>query len=235
MQNDFIENLSAFGLTRLEASIYSELLTHGELSGYEVVKETGISRSNVYSSLSALVDKGAAYLIEGETNKYTPVDVETFVANTMNLMQKKGQQIIANAPEKLGTSTGYISIIGSRHIEDKIRQMILGVANRLYIMADSEILETFLPELTAIAEDGKKIVILSDKEVMPLLSDKNKESSFHKTQCEKGQIRMIADSNYVLTGELFGGQHDTCLYSGQENLVKVMKEALKDKIILLGN
>ena len=46
---------------------------------------------------------------------------------------------------------------------------------------------------------------------------------------------MITDSNYVLTGELFGGQHDTCLYSGQENLVEVMKEALKDKIILLGN
>ena len=31
-----------------------------------------------------------------------------------------------------------------------------------------------------------------------------------------------------------GDEHDTCLYSGQKNLVEVMKEALKDKITLLG-
>ena len=55
----------------------------------------------------------------------------------------------------------------------------------------------------------------------------------YETKPEEGQIRFITDSAYVLTGELTGDEHDTCLYSGQKNLVEVMKEALKDKITLL--
>ena len=55
----------------------------------------------------------------------------------------------------------------------------------------------------------------------------------YETKPEDGQIRFITDSAYVLTGELTGDEHDTCLYSGQKNLVEVMKEALKDKITLL--
>jgi hypothetical protein len=45
---------------------------------------------------------------------------------------------------------------------------------------------------------------------------------------------LITDSSFVLTGIFSGNSHDTCLYSGQQNLVDVMKEALKNKIELLG-
>ena len=45
MGNTFEENIKAFGLTGQEASIYVELLKHGEMTGYEVSKETGISRT----------------------------------------------------------------------------------------------------------------------------------------------------------------------------------------------
>ena len=54
------EKLVQFGLTRQEATIYMCLLRSKDLSGYEVSKLTGISRSNVYSALAALVDEGAA-------------------------------------------------------------------------------------------------------------------------------------------------------------------------------
>lgn len=45
------EKLVQFGLTRQEANIYMCLLRNKDLSGYEVSKLTGISRSNVYLSL----------------------------------------------------------------------------------------------------------------------------------------------------------------------------------------
>ena len=76
------EKLVQFGLTRQEASIYLCLLRNRELSGYEVSKLTGISRSNVYGALAGLVEEGAAYLLEGETNKYTDVSAADFCALT---------------------------------------------------------------------------------------------------------------------------------------------------------
>ena len=46
-QVSFTERLMDFGLTRQEANIYQCLLTEGKVTGYEVAKQTGISRSTV--------------------------------------------------------------------------------------------------------------------------------------------------------------------------------------------
>ena len=47
--NMFIEQLMNFGLTRQEAAIYECMLTEGKITGYEVAKQIGISRSNAYN------------------------------------------------------------------------------------------------------------------------------------------------------------------------------------------
>ena len=94
--SNLIENLISFNLTRQEATIYVSFLTRGQMSGYEVAKETGVARSNVYSALQSLVEKGALYLIEGETTKYTPVDVKAFLQNTICDLQKKALFIQEN-------------------------------------------------------------------------------------------------------------------------------------------
>ena len=77
-----------------------------------------------------------------------------------------------------------------------------------------------------LGQAGKKVVLLTK-------DFKLTGAKIYETKPDEGQLRFITDSAYVLTGELTGDEHDTCLYSGQKNLVEVMKEALKDKITLL--
>ena len=72
-QGMIIDRLNYFGLSRQEATIYLCLLENGSMNGYEVAKDTGISRSNVYSGLASLSDKGAANLMEGNPNRYIAV------------------------------------------------------------------------------------------------------------------------------------------------------------------
>ena len=62
-----IEQLILFGLSRQEAAIYLCLLQNEELTGYEVAKLTGISRSNVYNGLawSCLCDRRNLLKISG--------------------------------------------------------------------------------------------------------------------------------------------------------------------------
>ena len=71
-----------------------------------------------------------------------------------------------------------------------------------------------------------KIVIMSDKDYSYVAT------TFYFDELEEGQIRLITDSAYVLTGELKGKSTDTCLYSGQKNIVNVLKEALRNEIRL---
>lgn len=222
----FIEHLLHFNLTRQEAVIYEALLLHGEMTGYEVAKQTGISRSNAYASLNALLEKGCAYLIEGEAATYTPVAVNQFVENTLAQLASKGEYLVRNAPKKLEPSTGYITIVGAQNIQNKIAEMLNQTQLRLYIMAPADIIRPYANQLNELVANGKKVVILSD-------GFKLDGAKVYDAAPEPGQLRFITDSSYVLTGELSGSTQDTCLYSGQKNLVSVMKEALKNKIKLL--
>ena len=70
---EITERLMHFNLTRQEATLYLLLLKAGRLTGYEAAKQTGISRSNTYTALAGLVEKGAAYIMEeGKVTRYTP-------------------------------------------------------------------------------------------------------------------------------------------------------------------
>ena len=90
-QTSFTERLMEFGLTRQEASIYQCLLTEGKVTGYEVAKQTGISRSNAYNSLASMTEKGAAYLVEeASTRKYVPVPLNEFCKNRIRKLEESG-------------------------------------------------------------------------------------------------------------------------------------------------
>ena len=52
--NQLTEKLMEFGLTRQEATVYLALVVSGTQTGYEVAKQTGISRSNAYNALAGL-------------------------------------------------------------------------------------------------------------------------------------------------------------------------------------
>lgn len=222
-----IDILTEFSLTRQEASIYAALLNHGDMTGYEVAKDTGFSRSNVYAALNALVEKGAAYLLEGEVTKYRSVEIKTFTTNKIRELTKHASWLEAHGPQKVVQTEGYITIIGSKNIRNKIREMLKSTELRLYLMASASLIKDFEKELKELIAAGKKIVLLTE-------DYKLKGAKVYNTKLEEGQIRFITDSAYVLTGELTDDEHNTCLYSGQKNLVEVMKEALKDKISLLG-
>lgn len=222
----FTEYLKTFGLTGQEAIIYEVLLKKGVMTGYEISKETGISRSNVYGSLAGLVDKGAAYLIEGDAARYIPVEIEKFCDNTLKEMRRVADYLEKHAPEKVSSNIGYITIQGSRHIRDMIRDMLKRCEMRLYFMANKSLIEEFEKDFIRLIAEGKKIVLLTNDYELD-------GAIIYHTEPEDYQIRFIIDSSYVLTGELKDSDSDNCLYSGQKNLVAVMKEALKNRIKLI--
>lgn len=86
---NLIEGLTNFNLTKQEATLYVLLLKSGQMTGYEAAKQTGISRSNTYTALAGLVDKGAAYVLEeGKVTRYTPVPAAEFCSNKISCLEE---------------------------------------------------------------------------------------------------------------------------------------------------
>lgn len=238
-ETTIIENLSLFGLGRQEAVIYVCLLKNEALTGYEVGKITGISRSNVYSTLNSLVEHGAAYVLEGTPNRYTAVAMDEFCDNRIRYLESLKEKISAVDFRREKSSEGYITIEGFQHICDKIHHMLTDAKMRIYFSAENSFLAKWEKEIETLVRSGKKVVLISD-EVNTLFTDNQRirEAVIFYEMPDKGpeklkQIRLIIDSEFVLTGELSFGTKDTCLYSAQKNFVTVLKDAMKYEIEII--
>ncbi len=237
-----VEKLLPFGLGRQEAVIYLCLMKNGELTGYEVAKLTGISRSNVYNGLAGLVEHGAAYTMEGASTKYSAVSVEEFCDNRIRYFKEVREDLVRNCPKHTLTTEGYITIEGSNHIFDKIHHMLLGATQRIYFSASSAFLMQWQDEIKELSKRSIKVVLISDnipsgfenliKEQIIFYKSLPTEEEMYEEDKSK-QIRLIIDSAYVLTGEVEGSATDTCLYSAQRNFVNVLKEAMRNEIKLI--
>ncbi|WP_281164458.1 TrmB family transcriptional regulator [Liquorilactobacillus sicerae] len=70
-----IKVLMNFGLTENEARVYITMLQIPPATGYQISKKSGISRSKIYSILSALVEKDFVLTSKDESVIYTTVPV----------------------------------------------------------------------------------------------------------------------------------------------------------------
>ena len=138
---DVIERLMYFNLTRHEATLYMALLAEGKLTGYEAAKLTGISRSNTYTALAGLVDKGAAHVIEDTATRYTPVHIEEFCDNKIRQMQEYKLFLLEKMPVAKNEVEGYITIKGAHAVINKLTNMIAKAEARVYVSATAAIIE----------------------------------------------------------------------------------------------
>lgn len=219
--------LMRFGLTNQEARIYCTLCAEGELTGYEVAKLTGISRSNIYTALAGLVEKGAAFLSEGTAAKYAPVPAEEFCANKIESLRRSGEELEKLLPQRVERTGGYLTVAGETNILDKMRTMIEGAQKRVYASMSAQIMQRIEAPLSQACARGLKIVLITEK---PFRTD---GALVYYTEKKRLQIRLIVDSSCVLTGDIDDGDYSTCLYSMKKNLVDLFKEDLKNEIKLI--
>lgn len=227
---DLIEELICFGLTRQEAVIYKELLCGSDMTGYEVSKQTGISRSNTYGALAGLVEKGAAYMIEGGSTRYTPVTPEEFCNNKLKSLNEIKKELISHVPAVREETDGYVTIKGEKHIFNKMRTMLLHAEHRVYLEAFGQNLSVIADCFEGLVEKGIKVVVITDS------AWEGRQGVIlyrYAGRIFPGRVGIITDTERVLTGEVDGSGDSTCLYSRNKNLVRVFRDMLKNEIKLI--
>ena len=224
---DIIECLMKAGFTRHEAILYVTLCQEGELTGYEAAKTSGIPRSNAYLALAGLVDKGGAFRIDGDASKYAAIPTGELVFNLRKDHEQVYKYIAENAPAREASNEPYFTITGRENIINKMSFLISHANERIYISTSPFELGFVSNELTAARDRGLKVVIITAK------GFELDGVTIYRNDKQPGQIRLIADTAHVLTGELKGTGESTCLYSKNRNLIQLIKESLTNEIKLI--
>lgn len=232
---DPLSLLALFGLSRQESSVYVGLLSEGELNGYEAAKNLGLSRSNAYTALASLVDKGAAWIIEGSPTRYKAVPVREFCSSRLRSLEDARDRLVSMLPAKKEETGSYVTIRGRERILDRLRTLVEDSRERVYLSLPGSLLSLLSAELERVVGSGKKLVVITDASCARDLSADPRfvGAKIYPGAVQSGQIRAIADSQYVLTGDLGSGTEPSCLFSDQHNLVELFKSALSNEIRLI--
>lgn len=223
---DLVDSLIKIGFTRHEAENYLALCKEGALTGYEAAKITGIPRSNVYLALSGLVEKGGAYRIEGDPVKYIAVPAHELIYNKRNEFETVLQYLETHIPRREAPLEPFITISGKTNIIHKMKNIILEAKERIYFSGSQIELEYVLPELTNALKRGLKVVLITSPDF------EGAGFTHYPAPKQPGQIRIIADSTTVLTGEI-NNADSSCLFSHNKNLVQLIKDSLTNEIKLI--
>ena len=142
-------------------------------------------------------------------------------------MEENKKWLCDHMPAVKDRVEGYITIEGAANILDKMRNLIDGAKERVYVSCTRNYLLLLIKELESLIQRRRKVVIITDQPV-----------NFDGAKVYIGNPRgtavgLIVDSNRVLAGEYGEGSMNTCLYSGQKNFVNLYKTALSNEIKLL--
>lgn len=214
----FTEALHKLGFSPIEANVYITLCKHGALTGYEVAKFTGISRSNVYAALYSLQDKGKCHVCEGETTKYTALSKEELLLITKREFEDIYVSLEQHYPQGVEANEPYITIKGYDNVVDKMRNCILLCQSHLYLMCSSDYISLLGSTLNEMSEQCRISIICEQP-----LTLSPQITTYQRQKSVQG-FHMIIDTKSVLTGELSIAASQ-CLFSKNETLIRLMRES----------
>ena len=222
-----MDSLVETGLTRQEARLFVLLCSEGELTGYEAAKLSGMSRSNAYLALAGLTDKGGAVCIDGEVRRYAAVPVAEFCQNKRRRLDEVLAVIREQMPTARQLAEPFLTIKGRDNIRDKMHNLIRQARYRVYVSLAAEEAAEVADDLSILRDRGLKVVLITSRPfALPGIT-------LYYADKQPGQIRLIADSEWVLTGEISESGESSCLFSRHQALVTLFKEALINEIQII--
>ena len=107
-----------------------------------------------------------------------------------------------------------------------MKNMIIQDRERVYVSLSEKEIAYVREELLDAIGRGLKVVAITSAGV------EMEGATLYTIQKKPGPIRIIVDSTQVLTGEISGLDDDSCLYSRNKPLVELIKDSLKNEILL---
>jgi HTH-type transcriptional regulator, sugar sensing transcriptional regulator len=132
---EIISRFEHLGLSNYEARVYVFLLRKGQSYGNEISKNTGIPGSKIYETLSRLVEKGLAHLIQTKPVRYQALPLEEFLrmwqtdaSRIIQYLNDNKEQIEAEPQSEL-----MWHISGKKQLLDKLKDIIDSARSEIII------------------------------------------------------------------------------------------------------
>lgn len=157
-----VKDLRALGFTDHEARIYVSLLRKKPATGYEVSKDTGLPRANVYSTIEAMVNKTVVQPIGSKPRRYIPVPAEEVVGRVRSRMATSCNRVLEllKGMNDSGDVDYVWHISGPDEVRSKVQDLIRKSQSHISIEASDASIATYEADLRGATDRGVDVVMV---------------------------------------------------------------------------
>jgi sugar-specific transcriptional regulator TrmB len=160
MESDtLLQHLRHLGFTELEAKCLHLLSELASVTGYQIAKRLGISRSNVYAALKKLVEKGVVLESRGEPTHYQAISVEEIAETMEDHLRTSIRYVKEHMPRQEAERTEYFTVEGDAKVLERVRAELHKVKEEALCDLWSEEAEILSGPLIHKREQGARILI----------------------------------------------------------------------------
>ena len=155
-----IDQLSRLGFSHPEARAYLALLCKSPCTGYEVAKNSGLSRGQIYETLVRLESAGAVQrTLDG---KYLALPFREFAHDKLATVREAIKEVEQALPQ-LSETRGEAALIvyGYANVILRALEIVQGAARNVFLACFPPELEKLGPELVAAKQRGVDVNVLS--------------------------------------------------------------------------
>jgi sugar-specific transcriptional regulator TrmB len=225
-----IAQLQNLNFTQYESRAYLSLLEHGNITGYELAKNSGIPASKIYQVLSKLMEKEVILALDSEPVKYTPLPPKEV------LSRLKGDYLdaVKNLDSKLDEiykkqqfSNNYIwNISGREAILRRVCEFISEAKKQIYLSVWDEEVEEIKDALISANNRNAKITIVHFGENLLSIGTEFKHGREHQIRQQRGERRlaMEVDEEKVILCHFHDSGDSNAVWTTNKGLVLLAKD-----------
>ncbi len=192
-------DLQRLGFSEYEARTYLALLKLKPATAYEISREAGLPRSNTYSALESLTKKLAVQPVSESPVRYVPVEPAVLLGRMSREVKDVCERLknSLRGVAKKEESDFVWRVEGAASVDGKIKELIDGAQQHIWIKAAADVLRAHAAELKrAAARNVHILIILFGSDPTPFMYGRNCQVYLH----EGNGVRMGgADNLFTIT------------------------------------
>jgi sugar-specific transcriptional regulator TrmB len=229
MQN-ILQNLQNLNFSQYESKAYLALLQRGEVTGYELAKNSGIPASKIYQVVNKLIAKEVVLAIDSEPVRYAPIPPDAvltrlkddYMHNLNNLTGTLNQ--IYN---KEFHSDHYIwNISGRDSILNRVIRFINIATREIHLSVWDEEVSEIEEALMEADRRRVKLSIVHYGQKKLEIGREFRHGREHRIREERGarRIALEADEEWVILGHFLEDGNSHAVWTSNKGLVLLAKD-----------
>jgi len=227
---NILKHLQQLNFSQYESMAYLALLKQGEVTGYELAKNSGIPDSKIYAVLNKLIEKDVILALGSEPVKYAPIPPDDIIARmkgnylyTFDTLSESLNDIY----QKQQTTDQYIwNLSGRQEIMRKIIEFIDQASTSLYLSVWDEEVAEIKDSLYRAGGRGIKMSIVHYGKAHLGIGEEYRHGREHQIRQQRGarRIALEADEERVVLAHFVDDGGSNALWTNNTGIVLLAKD-----------